>query len=123
MALLVGALVAAIAVSAATLIVGGGVIQAGTDTDLTCDDQVNVLGWGYESDDGLVYSVRVGDIDPACDGSTMWVQVYDNGGSLLGKGEVASLDSTANAHYSISLTAPVPAQNIGSISVAIEGGE
>jgi hypothetical protein len=124
MALMAGALVAAVAVSAATLIVGGGVIQAGTDGDLTCDDQVDVLGWGFESDDGLVYFVRIGDVDPACDGATMFVQVHDNGGLLLADGE-ASLDSTTvpPGGYSISLDTPTPPQNIGSVTVVIEGGE
>lgn len=123
-ALMAGALVAAIAVSAATLIVGGGVIQGGTDFDLTCDDQVDVLGWGFESDDGLVYFVRIGDVDENCDGATMFVQVHDNGGVLLGNGSVV-LDSTTvgSGGYSVALDSPVPPQNIGSVNVVIEGGE
>lgn len=123
MAILAGALVAAVAVSAATLIVGGGVIQGGTDFDLTCTDEVDVLGWGFESDDGLVYFVRLGPVDAACDGSDMWVQVYDNGSQLLGKGS-ATLDSMTNpSGYKVNLNTPVPPQNIGSINVVIEGGE
>lgn len=122
MALMAGALVAAIAVSAATLIVGGGVIQAGTDDDLTCDDQVDVLGWGFESDDGLVYFVRIGDVDPACDDATMFVDVLDNGGSSLGKGKV-ELDSTLNPSYKVNLDSPTPPQNIGAVTIVLEGGE
>lgn len=123
MAIMAGAVVAAIAVSAATLIVGGGVIQGGTDFDLTCDDEVDVLGWGFESDDGLVYFVRIGDVAATCDGADMWVQVFDNGNQLIGKGS-ATLDSVANPNgYKVSLNSPVPPQNIGSINVVIEGGE
>lgn len=123
MALMAGALVAAVAVSAASLIVGGGVIQGGTDFDLTCDDEVDVLGWGFESDDGLVYFVRIGDVAATCDDADMWVQVYDNGSVLLGKGS-ATLDAATNpTGYKVYLDAPVPPQNIGSVNIVIEGGE
>ncbi len=122
-ALMAGALVTAVAVSAATLIVDGGVVQGGSDFDLTCDDQVNVLGWGFESDDGLIYFVRVGDVAAACDGADMWVQVYDNGSVLIGKGHV-TLDSgtVTSKGYKVHLSSPVPPQNIGSVNVVIEGG-
>ena len=52
---------------AASLSVDGGTIQAGSDTDLQCDeDGVRVDGWGLETNDGLVYFVRIHDIDETC---------------------------------------------------------
>ncbi|GAG41904.1 unnamed protein product, partial [marine sediment metagenome] len=63
-ALLVGgAVFGTVLAAAATLNVNGGVIQAGTDSDLTCDSSgVDVLGWGLNSGTGLVENVRVGNV-------------------------------------------------------------
>jgi hypothetical protein len=80
--LLAGALMAAAYGSAATLSVNGGTIQAGEDLNVTCTDQANVLGWGYESDTNDVRSVRL-EVHEACAGNALFVNITGTGGAVL----------------------------------------
>lgn len=120
-ALLVGAMVfGTVYALAETLIVQGGTIQAGADTDLACDeDGVAVLGWGLESDTGLVYSVRIGDIDEDCrSGDTdMFVNVTD-GGTIVARGTVDNLSADT---VTVNFATPYPAEDITDLEVFIEG--
>lgn len=125
----IGAIVAVVVTSATTLGVGGGVIQSGMDDDLTCDpDGVSVLGWGYESDDNMVYFVRVGHIHSACEGCSLAIAISDNSGTYIEKCWIGSLATTelqggTPGYAKCSFSPPIPAQNIGDIRVTIEGGE
>lgn len=75
MALLLGAVYG----SAASLSVDGGAIQAGVDTDLTCDDAVEVWGWGLSSMTGLVEYVRIGDVSTDCAGKGLQARITLSG--------------------------------------------
>jgi hypothetical protein len=120
-ALLAGTAVFSVAfASAAGLIVNGGTIQAGSDTTLVCDaDGVNVLGWGLETDDGLVYSVRIGGIDPACSGADMFANITGDVGQVLTKAGGAQI---ATGEVTLQFATPKPAAAIYDIHVFIEGG-
>lgn len=129
-ALLVGGMVFGVAFAVAeTLPVEGGAIQAGEDTNLACQqNHVVVLGWGLETSDGLVYNVRLGNIeDVDCDGNDLFVVITDDGVAVRdGKVTIASGTTT----YTIPLTtlgignttpSPYPAEDITDIEVFIEG--
>lgn len=119
LAVLALVLVAAFA-AAATLDVGGGAIQFGEDTDLTCDDAVQVAGWGLETDDGLVYFVRIGNIAmPECSGNAMFVQVLGEGDVILADGKFDPLGSNT---VKVDIDPAVPAEDIVALKVWIEGG-
>jgi hypothetical protein len=120
--------------AAAALGVGGGTIQAGSDTDLRCDeDGVRVAGWGLELDDGKVYSVRVYDIDAGCrdsDSSEKELMVnITSGGTKVAEGK-AKLPTdggtgdkdgdTGEVGVSVSLNNAVPAKDITDIEIFIE---
>jgi hypothetical protein len=122
--LAVGALSALAIGSAAALGVNGGAIQAGEDLTLTCDnDGVQVLGWGLETDDGEVYSVRVGGIATACIGNALFVRVTD-GGATVASGTVDPLlpaHTGPTGQVSVSIPGGYPAVDIDDLHVFIEG--
>jgi len=82
-ALIAGAAVFSIAFgAAAALSVNGGVLQAGDDGNVTCTDGVAVQGWGLETDDDLVHSVRI-DGFAGCEGADAFVRLTDGLGGYL----------------------------------------
>lgn len=112
-ALLAGAAVFSIAfASAALLEVRGETIQAGVDIDLTCDADGVDANWGLETDDNLVYNVRISDIDAACAGAGLFVKV--NGGPTLS----TVIDS---ASETLAFPAPLAPETINDLKVWIEG--
>ena len=121
--LAVGALSALAIGSAAALGVNGGAIQAGEDVTLVCDsDGVQVLGWGLETDDGKVYSVRIGGIADACQGNALYVKVTD-GGLTVASGSVEPLlpAHTGVGQVVVSIPGGYPAVDIDDLHVFIEG--
>lgn len=118
LALLVVVIAAAFA-SAANLTVDGGTIQAGVDQSVYCDaNGVYVDGWGLETDDDTVRSVRIGDIDTACKGSEMFVKVLGANASVLFSGKV----TVATPMHSFSFASPYLAPDkIEGIKIWIEG--
>ncbi len=104
--------------SAANLNVNGGSIQAGIDTSLYCDELVEVVGWGFEQDDNSVRSVKIGNIDSACYGNTMFIAVMDASGTVLATGEV---DKLATAEHSIGFDKFLAPEDIYKLKVWIEG--
>ncbi|HLF61354.1 MAG TPA: hypothetical protein VI980_09270 [Acidimicrobiia bacterium] len=121
--LAVGALTALAIGSAATLAVNGGAIQAGEDLTLFCDpDGVQVRGWGLETNDGLVYFVRIGGIADACQGNAIFVRVTD-GGVLVASGSVDPLTAahTGAGQVVVPIPGGYPAANINDLHVFIEG--
>jgi len=118
---------------AATLFVEGGTIQAGSDVDLQCDeDGVQVLGWGLETNDGKVYSVRIGNIDEQCAGNDIFVSITDTG-TEIADGDATIEDEATDATdgctdttadevcTKIQIPGGVPAEDITDIEVFIEG--
>ncbi|HEX6983763.1 MAG TPA: hypothetical protein VF170_00230 [Planctomycetaceae bacterium] len=77
--------------AAAALSVDGGVIQAGADNTLVCDDDgIYVSAWAtntYPVDEG-VESVKIKGVNPACDGAR-----------ILGRVELTSSDPADNSTY------------------------
>jgi len=114
---------------AASLSVDGGTIQAGSDTDLTCDDSgVRVDGWGLETDDGLVYFVRIHDIAPACTGADMFVNITSNNVKIAGGSATIPADGFAadddpdGGQVGVKISfPPQSAASITDIEVFIEG--
>jgi hypothetical protein len=83
-ALIAGAAVFSIAFgAAAALSVNGGVLQAGDDGDVTCTTGVAVQGWGLETDDDLVHSVRINGFANACFGADAFVRLTDGLGGYI----------------------------------------
>jgi hypothetical protein len=112
--------------AAATVSVNGGTIQAGEDTNLVCTEQANVLGWGLETDDGLVYSVRIG-VNDDCVGNAIFVSITETGteiasGSLdpIPAGGNCDPDPAGQVCVRIPFT-PQPAEDITDIHIFIEG--
>jgi hypothetical protein len=137
-ALLVGGMVfGTVLAAAATLNVNGGVIQAGSDSDLTCDDSVDVLGWGLNSGTGLVEYVRVGNVSSACEGAGLQARIQLSSGPSYITGplpaghtyEVTILASEPANGYRLYFKdvasagdlVSVPAWDIVSLTVYIEG--
>lgn len=70
LAVLGGTAVASLAfASAASLTVDAGVLQAGVNADLACDDNGVKVNWGLETDDNSVYFADVIGIDEECMGA------------------------------------------------------
>lgn len=141
-ALLVGGLVfGTVLAVAASLTVNGGTIQAGSDTDLQCDEgAVRVDGWMLETDTGMVIGVRIHDIDEACSSNDLFVNITNNGNKIsegVKKGWVSGdppgvhipndadaddNDTDANeVGVKVYLNPPVQAVDITDIEVFIEG--
>jgi hypothetical protein len=78
----------AFAAFAASLTVNGGVLQAGSDTDLTCTDRVEVDFVGFEGDavdsngkrvGGGFTTVTLDGLDD-CEGAFVYTRIFDNEG-------------------------------------------
>jgi hypothetical protein len=109
----------AVFAAAAALNVNGGVIQAGSDNTLQCDPAVKVLGWGLELDDGLVYSVRIGEIDQvACAQADLFVTLWNTTPAQIGEGGPHPIDSSTEV---VQLDSPVDPAAIDKITVYLEG--
>ncbi len=120
--LALGALTALAIGSAAALGVDGGTIQAGVDTDLTCDpDGVQVLGWGFETDTGLVHNVRIGGISAACEGHSLFVTVTAGGATYAGSIAALSVAQVDPGSATVPFT-PRPPEDITALQIVIEGG-
>lgn len=121
LAVLAGAMVfGTVFALAAALDVTGGTIQAGSDTDLVCDeDGVQVLEWNLDTNTTLVDSVRIGGIDQGCQqGDTdLFVKLTHYGFKLVG-GRYDDIDS---AELTVPLDFPIGAWAITDIEVFIEG--
>jgi hypothetical protein len=138
-ALLIGGMVfGTVLAAAATLNVNGGVIQAGNDSDLTCDSSgVDVLGWGLNSGTGLVENVRIGNVSAACAGAGLQARIQLSSGPSYITGplpaghtyEVTILASEPAIGYRLwfkdvaagGALVTVPAWDIVGITVYIEG--
>ena len=106
--------------SAASLTLSGGTIQAGVDGDLQCDpDGVWVDGWGLETDENLVYFVRIDGINGACIANEMFIKVMDGGGDTLAYGSVTISGQTAKLNFAN----PVEPEAIEGVMVWIEGAQ
>jgi hypothetical protein len=117
--------------SAAALDVNGGTIQFGQDNQVTCTADASVLGWGYESDDGKVYSVRVA-VNQDCVGNEMFVTITKNGTELFTADQASITDEcsgvgdTPSGYVCVSLGGSdgfvaTNAVDITDIHIAIEG--
>lgn len=114
--------------AAATLNLTGGTIQVGTDVDLTCDDEVNVDGWGLESDTGLVNFVRIHNISVDCVGNDLFVNITQGGVKIAGGSATIPADADAADNDpdggEVGVKVNFPAQSaefITDIQVFIEG--
>lgn len=120
-AITVGVVLSVFVAFAAGLAVDGGVIQAGSDESLQCDDAVKVVGWGLETDDGKVYSVRIDDIDGSCADADMFVTLYDSGGTKIGYGHAPAPLTIPQTTVKLNKLGPTLAEDIVKITVFLEG--
>ena len=105
---------------AASLNVDGSVVQAGTDTDLTCADNA-VVGWTTQtvfSGEFAVTRVTV-DFDAGCDGNYAYVAIFSGPGAQtgFGIGPIAGDQVTFDVDES-AVNAEV--DNIDMVSVAVK---
>jgi len=103
--------------SAAGLNVFGGTIQAGADATLFCTESAYVGGWGLETDDNTVRSVRIEGINGACVDNEMFVKVY-NGATKIFEGKTVIGGTTASFSFPSPYLAP---ENITGIKIWVEG--
>jgi len=124
-------LVGSVAGAAATLNVDGGTIQSGGDTSLKCDtDGVNVVGWGLETDTGLVDAVRIHNIDINCIGADIWA-IITHAGTEIARGSATippdtnsnpdNDGDTGDVGVRLIFDSPVQAAEITDIEIFIEG--
>jgi hypothetical protein len=98
-------------------------IQLGTTAagEFACATNVVVAGWGYESDDDSVRSVRLDVVDDnnACNGADVFVDVLDAAGNRISGGTTTI--NSANATQSVPLAPFVNAGLIEGLRISIEG--
>ncbi len=120
-ALVAGAAVSTLAyASASVLDVDGGTIQAGADTNLSCDSDGVKANWGLETDDNTVRSVRISGISADCAGTDIFVAVN---GKRVGNGTIpAPTTPGEDVQFRVTLGQPFPTpESIQSVKVWIEG--
>jgi membrane-bound inhibitor of C-type lysozyme len=120
--------------AAASLTVTSGVLQAGSDSNdsthhFQCDtDGVNVsynVGWNSANKRFEVTSVTVSDIDNACNGKTLAVQLTESSGALGNVGTVTisspacTFDSTSSTFTCTVNVDDQPAEDVTDVHVAI----
>jgi hypothetical protein len=112
--------------AAATVSVNGGTLQAGNDNNLQCTEQANVLGWGLETDNGMVSFVRIG-LNLNCAGNDLFVSITDDGVEVR-SGSVQPIPAGGNCDPDppgqvcvLVPFAPYPAEDITDIHIFIEG--
>lgn len=117
LALVVAAvLFGAVYASAAALNVDGGVIQHGEDDYLKCTEALVVDGWGLETDDNTVRSVRFQELPDECNGAEAFVRIHLDGG-----GNVASHWTVTDGMHSISFSPYLTPDEIIGVEAWIEG--
>ena len=92
-AAVVAVMVFAFSAFAASLTVNGGTIQAGSDMDLRCMDEANVLAWVYRDapPPTAVESVRIGTVNEDCqDGEVLHLILVDEDGNQVVRGEATN---------------------------------
>jgi hypothetical protein len=102
--------------AAASLIVNGGTVQAGSEIGLVCDpDGVDVsYGVVYDGSEFVIDEVTIDDIDAACLGFDITVVLTD-GGVDVGSGTGA----IAGASITIPIAALPDAEDVDDVHVAI----
>ncbi len=104
---------------AASLGVTANDMGAGSSTVSACDPNITVsfgLVTGSVTDIG---AVTVGDIDPACSGQTVLVQLLDGTGAVLANETATIATLTAVGSQAVPLTTPVAAAAVTSTDVTI----
>ncbi len=108
-------LIAATYAAAAGLTVDGATIQAGQDFTLYCDnDGIQVGGWGLETQDNSVRSVRLTGIDAKCNGNE--INVF-----IEGPDKFYRKTLTAEAQQSVPFSPYLTPEEINGIKIWIEG--
>ena len=98
--------------SASVLGVDAGTIQYGSGK-VTCDGNGVDLNYGLETEDNTVRNIRVVDIDPLCDGATLFMKV--DWGTVR---QAVISGGTANVVFPAPYLNPA---NINDVAIWIEG--
>jgi glucose-6-phosphate isomerase len=122
LALLVGGVVfGTVFAAAATLIVDGRVLQAGSDTDLQCDkDASGVQMWYtvvWETDKFVVDKASIGGVNEACNGA--WVDVVLTGAGGVSLGEAKIVKAASPPDPKVDFVPNVPVTDVLDVHVAI----
>lgn len=114
----------AMAAFAATLTVDGGVIQAGSDEDLTCTTTVTVTNYGVETDDDSVRFAKLSGLEP-CVGEKVIIQFMDTSDVEIHKVTdlIEATDLDGDDLYRVNFPSPYPtAESFGAVNVWIHSG-
>ena len=126
LALLVGGVVfGTVFAVAATLFVDGRMLQAGSDTDLICDDDpagvqvwYNVI-WDAGLEKHVVDKVSIGGINEACNGATVNVVLTDIGGANIGQASATKNPQPPAGNPQVDFSPNVPVEDVYDVHVAI----
>jgi hypothetical protein len=105
--------------AAASLIVNGGTVQAGSDDSLTCDDAVDVsytVVWNATADQFDVSAVTVSGIAPACNNNNVSVELTDENDDSIAH---ASGNTGTTGSATLGVTPSVSAEAVEGVHVTI----
>jgi hypothetical protein len=108
----------AAAVAAATLVVGGGVLQAGGEHDLVCDEDGVTVDLKKDESTGLLVGAKVTGIDEDCFGASL---KFDT--SALDEGGPFFVGSIGASQYSFPFSIPQEESDVADFNVAIFGSD
>ena len=120
-ALIAGTIVfAAVYASAASVSVSSKDLGAGDTAVSKCDaDGFTTLEFTTNASNEIT-QVTIGDIDPACIGGTMTVNLVSNGGAAVGKGSAPVVDTPATPEETVTVTIDTPASTDIVLKVAMQ---
>ena len=105
---------------AAGLVVDAGNLQSGGDTDLDCDDEIQVswnIQWSNAVDEYVVHNVNIGGLNSACNGSDIVVTLTVENGNFLSQRTTHDIVDTDPPSVNFSGTVEVP--DVFDVHVAI----
>lgn len=109
---------------AASLVVDAGNLQSGGDTDLDCDDEIQVswnIEWDNAVDEYVVGVVRIGGLNSACNGSDIVVTLTAFNGNFLAQRTTHDVvdDPAPSVDFKTGDNSPVEVPDVFDVHVAI----
>ncbi len=123
-ALLVGGMIFGVVFgAAATLNVTANPLQSGGDTDLTCDDAIQIhwnIQWSNSEGDYVVHNVNVGGVNEAFNDSTVVVTLTASNGNFLAQRTTTKTASTnPQVNFGVGDDSPVKVSDVFDVHVAL----
>jgi hypothetical protein len=116
--ILAGLLGTLVVAAAAALLVNGGVLQAGGEHDLVCDEDGVTVEFKSDETSGLTTGAKISGIDADCNGASLKFDTAsaDEGGPFF-------VGSIAAPSYSFHFSSPQEEADVESFSIAIFGSD